>query len=308
MTRQLNLFPERAVAPDNRREKDPFADQDIELNAVDELFMVSSPYRHSQPYIQLLQSISRFPNYSPFNCFLLYTQNPSLSYVATAKTWSRKFRRQPKFNARPMVILAPMGPIRFVFDINDTEGYPVADEMLQPAKPKAAHLNKIFENTVANCTIQSINVFETPLDNGTADTATRITPALRKKHKDLDLKKDANYLIILNKQHSLEDKYSAMVYELGHIFCGHLGIDSHAWWPERHGLNVSGEEIEAESTALLVCRRTGLTVNSDKYLLDYISEDQELPLFSLNAVLQAVSYIEDMGKTRWSKPKKRSRY
>jgi hypothetical protein len=118
MTRQLNLFPQRSIAPDDRHEKDRFMDPDIELNAVDEIFIAGSRYRYSQAYIELLQFISRFPNYSPFNCFLLYTQNPSLTYVATAKTWSRKFRRQPRFDARPLLILAPMGPVRFVFDMS----------------------------------------------------------------------------------------------------------------------------------------------------------------------------------------------
>ena len=308
MTRQLNLFPERSIAPDDSHDKDRLLDPDIELNAVDEIFISGSRFRHSQSYIELLQFISRFPNYSPFNCFLLYTQNPSLSCVATAKTWSRKFGRRPKFDARPLVILAPMGPIRFVFDVDDTEGQPIPQGILKPVKPKPTHLGKIFENTVFNCAIQGVAVFETPLDQGNGDTATRVTPALRKKYKELNLKKNTNYLIILNKQHSMEDKYSSLGYELGHILCGHLGIDSNAWWSERRGLDLSSEAIEAESVALLICQRIGLSMKADDYLVDYISSNQDLPVFSLNAVLQAVHYIEDMGKSRWSKPKKRSRY
>lgn len=308
MTQQLDLFPDRAVAPQNLPEEDPLMDQELEWNAVDELCRASKRYRHSQPYMELLQFISRFPNYSPFNCFLLHTQNPSLTYVATAKTWFRKFKRRPRFDARPLVILAPMGPIRFVFDINDTEGYPVPAAMLQPARPKSAQLTKIFDNTVFNGTIQGISVVETHLDQAAGDTATIITPGLRKKYKDLDLSKDAHYLILLDKLHSREDKYASLVYELGHIFCGHLGIDSNAWWSERRGLNVSGEALEAESVAFLSCQRKGLEQNARNYLGDYIPRALELPAFSLNAVLQAVSYIEDMGKSRWSKPKKRSRY
>lgn len=308
MTQQLDLFPDRSVGPQNLREADLVMDQDLEWNAVDELCRASKHYRHSQAYMELLQFISRFPNYSPFNCFLLHTQNPSLSYVATAKTWLRKFKRQPMFDARPLVILAPMGPIRFVFDINETEGNPVPSAMLQPARPTSAHLVKIFENTLYNCTIQGIHVAETKLDNTAGDTATRITPAARKKYKDLDLKKDAHYLILLDELRSREDKYASLVYELGHILCGHLGIDSHAWWSERRGLNVSGEGLEAESVAYLSCQRIGLEPNAKNYLRDYISKAQQLPTFSLNAVLQAVSYIEDMGKSRWTRPKKRSRY
>jgi hypothetical protein len=206
------------------------------------------------------------------------------------------------------MILAPMGPIRFVFDIKDTEGYPVAEGLLTSPIAKPKHISKVYENTIFNCTIQGISVYETSLEQGNMDTATRITPALRKKYKDLQLKKDSNYLITINQRHSLEDKYSSLAYELGHIFCGHLGIDSNAWWSERRGVNVSGEQIEAESTALLVCRRNGLRSGSEKYLAGQAANFQQLPAFSLNTVFQAVNYIEDMGRSRWSKPKKNSRY
>jgi len=308
MTQQLNLFPESSISPTGIFGNDRLIDQDIELNAVDEIFATGTRYRHSHEYTNLLKFISRFPNYSPFNCFLLFIQNPSISYVATARTWNRKFKRRPKINARPMVILAPMGPVRFIFDIKDTEGIPVDDRLLEVTRPMAKHLGKVYANTLFNCSLHAITVYETALDHENSDTATRITPALRKKYKDLHLKKDANYLIIINPQHSLEEKYASLVYELAHIFCGHLGIDSHAWWSERQGLDDSGEEVEAESTAFLVCRRIGLFACSEKYLAHYTSRNQQLPVFSLNAVLQAANYIEEMGKSRWKKPKKRSRY
>ncbi|MBW2582486.1 MAG: hypothetical protein JRE36_02655, partial [Deltaproteobacteria bacterium] len=95
-----------------------------------------------------------------------------------------------------------------------------------------------------------------------------------------------------------------LAYELGHIFCSHLGIDRHAWWPERGDLNVNGEKIEAETVAYLVCRRSGLQAGSENYLLNYSEAHPEIPLFSINAVIQAVGYIEDMGRHRWKGPKK----
>ena len=308
MTQQLDLFPDRSVGPQHLGEADLVVDQDLEWNAVDELCRASKRYRHSQAYMELLQFISRFPNYSPFNCFLLHTQNPSVSYVATAKTWLRKFKRQPMFDARPLVILAPMGPVRFVFDINETQGRPVPVSLLQPARLKSTHLIKIFENMLFNCTIQGIRVAETRLDHAGGDTATRITPAIRKRYEDMGIKKDARYLILLDESGFPEDKYASLVYELGHILCGHLGIDSNAWWSERRGLNISGEGLEAESVAFLCCQRMGLELNAKNYLVEYAAKAQQLPAYSLNAVLQAVSYIESMGKSRWTKPKKRSRY
>jgi hypothetical protein len=308
MTRQLNLFPQQSKSPDDQHEMDRLMDSGFELNAVDEIFVAGNRYRYSHAYIELMQFISRFPQYSPLNCFLLFTQNPSSTYVATAKTWRRTFGRQPRSDARPLMILAPMGPVRFVFDVSETEGDPLPPGMLKPTKPKPTQLVKIFDNTVFNCTIQGIAVVEKSLQEGNRDTATRVTPGLRKKHQNLNLKKDSNYLISLNEAYPLERKYSSLVYELGHILCGHLGIDSNAWWSERRGLNIVSEAIEAESVSFLICRRNGFIRMAEKYLSDYISGDRELPIFSLNAVLQATHYIEDMGKTRWSEPKKRSRY
>ena len=304
----MNLFPDSQIPAGEIFGGDRLIDQDTELNAVDEIFSASHRLHNHQEYVNLLHFICRFPNYSPFNCFLLFIQNPSISYVATARTWNRKFRRRPKIDARPMVILAPMGPIRFVFDVKDTEGHPVPENLLTSPIAKPKYFSKIYENTLFNCTIQGISVYETSLEQENTDTATRITPASRKKYKDLQLKKDSNYLIIINQHHSLEDKYAALVYELGHIFCGHLGIDSNAWWSERRGVNVVGEQIEAESTAMLVCRRNGLLAGSEKYLAGRAADLQQLPTFSLNAVFQAANYIEDMGKSRWRKPKKSGRY
>jgi hypothetical protein len=197
-----------------------------------------------------------------------------------------------------------MAPILFLFDMQDTEGAPVPSILLRPRKSKMQLLGKIHTNTLHNAALHGIAVYETTLANGETDTASRSTPALRKKFQNLNLKKDTSYLILIDKTQTLEDRYAALAYELGHIFCSHLGIDRHAWWPERGDLNVNGEKIEAETVAYLVCRRSGLQAGSENYLLNYSEAHPEIPLFSINAVIQAVGYIEDMGRHRWKGPKK----
>ena len=308
MSRQLNLFPGSTFDSTEIDANDRRVDLTAELNAIDEIFAASSFYRNSHEFLKLLNFIARFPNYSAFNCFLLYTQNPSISYVATARTWALKFKRRLKINANPLLILAPMAPVRFLFDIQDTEGDPVAPELLELSALKKRFGASVYDNTVHNSLIQGITVRELALEDPSAVTAARMTPSVRKKYKDLQLKKDASYLITLDKASRLEEKYENLVRELGHIFCGHLGIDKNAWWSERHSLAPTQEEIEAQSVAYLICRRNGLISNIEKYLPDYIAEAQEIPVFSLNALLQAINYIEEMGKSRWNKPRKRSRY
>jgi hypothetical protein len=59
------------------------------------------------------------------------------------------------------------------------------------------------------------------------------------------------------------------------------------------------------SVAYLVCLRQGLRLASESYLSFYRTpQNIELPDFGFDAVLQATDYIEQMGKSRWKKPKK----
>ena len=104
---------------------------------------------------------------------------------------------------------------------------------------------KVYSNTQLNCSLQGIAVRETMLGQDMQGTTDRLTPALRKQYKDLNIQKDTTYIIHLNKSHNQELKFASLAHELGHIFCGHLGIDRNAWWPEREDLNISNEEIEA---------------------------------------------------------------
>jgi hypothetical protein len=304
MTQQLSLFPESALKTLKTLQDENMADLETAFNPVDEVFAAVTRFRSSRDFMELMQFIARFPNYSAFNGLLLYLQNPAATYVATARTWAQRFKRHPRREAKPLVILAPMAPILFLFDLQDTAGAPVPSVLLRPREIAGQLLGKIYANTLHNATLHGICVYETILNAGDTHTASRITPALRKKYRDLELKKDISYLILIDKTQTLENRYASLAYELGHIFCSHLGIDRHAWWPERDGLNINGEEIEAESVAYLVCRRRSLQASTENFLINSSGTQPEMPLFSINAVIQAVGYIEDMGKHRWKGPKK----
>lgn len=308
MTKQLSLFPDSPLDSSNNLKVNNLADLETIFNPVDEMFAASTRFRDNRYLIELLRFIARFPGYSAFNGLLLYTQNSSATCVATARGWQQKFGRRPKFDARPIAILAPMAPILFVFDIQDTEGPAVPSVLLQPHGTQPRLLNKIYTNTRHNCAVHGIAVHETTMDRGTTGTASRITPALRKQYRDLELQNDTSYLILIDRTQPIEDRYSSLAHELGHIFCSHLGIDRHAWWPEREDLNINGEEIESDAVAYLVCERSGLGVGAARHLSNYVEMNHELPAFSLNAVLQSVGYLEDMGKSRWKEPRRRRRH
>jgi hypothetical protein len=306
MTEQMSLFPNSALNLIDSLQGEHATYLDMALNPVDEIFVSLARFKSGRGFMELIRFIAHFPNYSIFNGLLLYLQNPSATYVATARTWAQKHKRHPAGDAKPLVILAPMAPILFLFDIQDTEGAPIPSSLLRPREIDDHRLGKFYTTTLHNAALHGISVHETDVDGKEIDAVSRNTPALRKKYQDLQIPKDTSYLIFIDKTLPLQDRYASLAHELGHIFCSHLGIDRHAWWPERGDLNIRGETLEAGSVAFLVCRRTGLRASSESFLLQLSEAYQEIPPLSLNAVIQAAGYIEDMGKHRWKAPKKGS--
>lgn len=104
-------------------------------------------------------------------------------------------------------------------------------------------------------------------------------------------------MVFINKKYELENKYSSLANELQHIFCDNLGVSEDAWWKKRSNIGDDISEIESESFAYLICQRKGLKVNSDRHLSDHRVEiKKEMPAFGFYEVLQALTYIEEMGK------------
>ena len=308
MTEQLNLFQTSDSRLAESPEQTGFSLAETDASALDELFRLSHRWRHSCGYLELLEFITRFPAYSPLNCLLIHLQDPDATHVATARMWSQKYQRRIKAGARPIAILAPMSPVRFIFDLRDTEGpalSPGAFKRLAAAERLPA---RIYDSTLHNCAIQHIIVREAAASNASAEHTVRVTPTTRKKQPELRLEPNTRYLVLMEAGLSTEEKYAALVLELGHIFCGHLGIDSDAWWVDRKDLELECIDMEAASVGHLVCGRRGLTQAGGRFLAECREKDRELPFFSLNAVFQAATHIEAMGKTQWNRPRKQGRY
>jgi len=296
MSKQLSLFHTLEQPGTDLGEEAATTAPEAEASALDELLRTNRGWRVGCKYIEILDFVSRFPAYSPLNGFLIFVQNPEASFVATGKAWLKKYNRRVKPGARPIVILAPMSPVLFVFDIRDTEGPPLAAPAVQPTSTTDRLPPKIYENTLHNCSGHHIAVRETAHLNATAERAFRVTPAIRKKYADLSLAASLRYAVLLNTDHTREEKYAALALELGHLFCGHLGIDRDAWWADRKELDLERIDIEAASVAYLVCRRRRLAEAAKSVLSEYRLADRDLPPFSLNAVFQAAGHIEHMGK------------
>lgn len=258
-----------------------FDDSSEKLAALDELFLKSSTYRNSEEYFSLLKFINRFPALSPFNAFLIHTQNSGVEVVLTASKWA-KYGRKINHRARPLVILVPFGPINFVYDIADTNGDEVPPSVLHPFYTFGKFNEDIFHKTVKNCKKENISYIENNMHRSSAGYANF---------------KNGNFSITINSSYSVNEKYSTLIHELAHIFCGHLGLNKTSWWESRTGLKVQSVEVEAESVSFLVCKRNRLKTTSEAYLSNYIKDHKEIPPISFDTILTVAGYIEKMGVT-----------
>jgi hypothetical protein len=89
---------------------------------LDQLLTDSRLYTKSKDYKELLDFVVRLRNFAPFNAMLLQVQKPGLRYAASAHDWRERFGRRRKDGARPLLILWPFGPVALVYDVQDTEG------------------------------------------------------------------------------------------------------------------------------------------------------------------------------------------
>jgi len=302
----------------------PFFEQEKPLNewdaessrhALDDLFKATFAYRKSQEFYELLQFVAKFHFYSPYNAFLIRTQRPGATYVAPSYRWFRDFGRRVKPNANPIVILQPMGPVMFVFDVSDTEPLPDAKplpiEVTNPFKVRKGTVNKELEWAIENCKRDGIKIYYHKTGSQAAGfiksiTGNRSSETLKsqigiKDKKPIYESFSVNYEICLkddSDNNIREENYATLVHELAHLYCGHLGTLNKKWWPDRRGLPHVVEEFEAESVSYLVCNRLGIETPADEYLSGYIKNEDKLPRLSLECIMKAAGLIEQMSCKR----------
>jgi hypothetical protein len=302
------VTPSTASASEQTEFDDPILND--EIDALDQLFLSSQRLLQSAEYRDFLKFISRFSKYSPFNAALLHVQNPGDRFVATPRQWLRDFKRHVEPDARPYVILQPFGPVLLVYDVGDTvpvEGTQddLPDHVKNPFAVEGSIDQQMWSRVVSNC--QGEERIAIRLEKGLHENyAGRIEPAGSKNKPYLKPDRtDCTHIVTVRNGENCpyEEKYATLSHELAHLFCGHLGADGTDWWPDRPDLPIAVREIEAESVAYLVCRRAGLVSRSDWYLRNHltkIDDDQLLPPIRVRVILDAVNYIEKIGKPDFS--------
>ncbi len=264
-----------------------------DVKALDELFDEVGVFQQSNDLNNLFDFIKRFPDTAPFNALLLHIQKPGSRFVASAKDWKLKFNRTIKPGARPLVILWPFAPVHFVFELEDTEGdddFP--EELLKPFKTEGKLSDQIFEKLLKNLPRTAVSYNE--VDHGTESAGFIKVADHNLYHYSGQHRIKLRYDLIVNSNHSIEEKFATIAHELGHLFCGHLGTPDEKCWSGRMSVSKNIQEFEAESVAWLVCERAGIKNPSAKYLKNYTEENGQIPSISLETVLKSAGMVEMM--------------
>ncbi len=216
---------------------------------------------------------------------LVYTQNPLTTYFATAAHWRKAFGRTIKQEARAMLILAPRKPVLMVYDIADTDGPPLPEKLRVFGQTSGPFNPALLDRTVTNCERDRIQVQRVPMGElrGGFATSRSLEPPWKMR---------------VGLRAELDDAaaYAALCHELAHIYLGHIGADHDGWWPFRMNLSETVAELEAESTAHIVCQRAGLRTRAAEYLSSFVEDNDDLDAISLDLISRVAGRIEDMGR------------
>lgn len=263
-------------------------------SSIDVLVSSTARYRGSKDFRELLEFMARFREYAAYNNMLVRVQNPSCSFFATKRDWQNRFGRQLKEDARPMLILAVMGPLMCVYDIDQTEGEDLPEDIAKLSQYTGLWnpdwLEKLKENAEKFGILVQVKELSST-NSGFATTRSKSPWKMR---------------IVLHDKLDERAQFGVLCHELAHIFLGHLGQDIDRYWPSRVNLTHAAVEVEAESVAYLVTERYGLKGNSDAYLAA-LMHSESLPLgVSLDNIARVTGLIEKMARESVTPRKRRS--
>lgn len=260
---------------------------------IDELLHRSWQHKGSEEFFKFFNFIASFNHYSRFNTMLVHLQNEAVTFFGGTAFWKKKFNRAIKEDARPYVILAPMGPVMMVYDVMDTEGKETPEEFLEKglgSKPFEV-IGKISPMILANALQTAKNHgIKIIFKDQSYFKGGHITTILSGKLE-----------IVININSTDEVKFSTLIHELAHLFLGHTGH-------KELSLNNSGkktklmqrkltrtaEELEAETVSFLLCKKLGLETRAADYIAGYITNENDLIKFSYESVIKMADKIEDL--------------
>lgn len=257
-------------------------------------------YSNTEEIINFIRYFWHRNKYSVYNCLLIYAQRPGAVMLGTAKQW-RSRNRFIKHETSPIVIVKPFGPVEFIYDYSDTYG----DRELYPKRltlSKSIDIQSWWINSLID-KLQCNGIFCTESNFGTRQGAElrildhpRTYSHLSRNRKEKEIKTDC--CITVNSMSDNGAKFTSVLHELGHLFCGHLPkgkyTPTNIKFPNRAKENLTKNqmEYEAEIAKNIVCEMLGVDLNDKEYyLMAYRNSDGSEPEVNYNEVLKAVDRI-----------------
>ncbi|MGN0848017.1 MAG: hypothetical protein ACI4RA_11645 [Kiritimatiellia bacterium] len=278
--------------------------RDERRGGMDELFAALAAYRKGARFLRLLALAARFRAYGPYNALLAAVQRPNATCILPASKW-RRYGREVKREARPIILLRPFSPITCVFDLADTRVMrgredrlperltaPLGREALGPVP------GDVVRRLVARLPWWGILHETVPTGPAAAGEihladghGTEMAVAVR---RGAVVACRPVYVLRTRARVGATDLFAALVRALARLFCHHLRCGYAAGWGDGRALAPSVEAFEAEVVLWLVSRRLGVASPAYAAVEDYFAEHAEMPEASMDAVLDAVAEIEKM--------------
>jgi hypothetical protein len=183
---------------------------DAARSLLDQLLTDSRLYTRSRDYKDLLDFVVRLRNFAPFNAMLLQLQKPGLSHAASAYDWRVRFGRKPKEGARPLLILWPFGPVALVYDVLDTDGRPLPEDVASFFAQGSIDEKRLF-SFLPLMTKKNIEGYS--VDAG--DRKAGSIRVIKRSSKDNEATK---YRMNINRNHSAAVQFTTLAHELGHLY------------------------------------------------------------------------------------------
>jgi len=276
---------------------------EISKGTIDQLFRDSLQYSRREQFQRFISFVAKFNHYSRFHTMIVWLQNKNITFFGSTSFWKNKFGRTILPDAKPYIILAPMGPVMLVNDVMQTNGKLPPEQFLQEGslihffhvsgQYKEEYLTALTSFCIDHgfkVLIKDLNFF-----NGGA-----ITTILSGKKE-----------IVLKAGHSDKVHFTTLCHELAHLFLGHTGhvaLEQNDDKKKKKKLPVrklplKAAEAEAETVSFLVCNSLGLETSSIAYLASYIKNENDWVSFSYENVISVSDKITSIVKSY--KPKER---
>jgi len=213
----------------------------------------------SDKWVEWLKAQAKFHDYSWRNTLLIWMQMPTATRCAGYRKW-QDLKRQVKSGERGIAILAPVMARK-------EEG--MSDDTRRP----------VYFRTVYVFDVSQTQGEELPIDpiksiGGTSmhEAMERLTNGLKGEGYSVDIGEQATSakgwllgksIVVNTKNRDLNDQFRTLAHEAGHALLGHQDKN------QMEASNRGEQEVEAESTAYVVCEALG--IDSGDYSFGYVA-------------------------------------